>query len=236
MPERFVQNIIIRAEPNGPFSKLWGVTVDDSPDPALRRRGRPVSLQSRAATLAAARQLLQERGLAGFTVDEVARRSGVGKATIYKHWPDGFHLAVEAFGDIVTDAVPTRSTGDAPVDLHDQFRRLAGFYASPDGAIAAQIIGAAAGQPDGSQLVRHRFFGRRRQETTTLVDSGQHAGQLRQDVTTDQIIDLVFAPIIFRLFNGQGPLPPDEAEAMATLVITAVRTTPGQRRRKSVHS
>ncbi len=193
-----------------------------APDGGPRRRGRPVSQRSRAAALAAARELLAERGFARFTVDEVGRRSGVSKATIYKHWPDGFRLAVEAFGDAASDAVPTADTGDVTGDLRDQFVRLAAFYASPDGAIATELIAAAVTRPGGAAAVREHFFGRRRRETSALVENGKHAGQIRRDLDTELIIDLVFGPVIFRLFNGLGPLDAHQARALAPVAVGAI--------------
>lgn len=190
-----------------------------------RRRGRPVSQRSRAAALSAAREILLEGGFARMTVDEVARRSRVSKATIYKHWPDGFQLAVEAFGDTVTDAVPTIDTGDAPADLRDQFVRLAAFYASPHGQIATELIAAAVTRPNGPAAVRERFFGRRRRATSALVERGKRAGQIRGDIDTELIIDLLFGPIVFRLFNGLGALDAHQAHAIAPVAVGAVATS-----------
>src|SRR6516165_459520 len=42
---------------------------------------------SKQVVMATTYELLSEEGLAGFTVDAVARRSGVAKTTIYRHWP-----------------------------------------------------------------------------------------------------------------------------------------------------
>lgn len=195
--------------------------VQDRAQPP-RRRGRPVSLASRAAAVGAARDLLTERGYGGFTVDEVARRSGVSKATIYKHWSDGFDLAVEAFGQAVTEGVPVRDTGDPARDLRGQIVRLAAFYASPQGRIAAQLIGAAAGREGGDELVRERFFGQRRHRTAALIDAGKQAGRLRDDLETGLVIDLLFGAIVFRLFNGLGPLSPTEARALARVAVSAI--------------
>lgn len=189
---------------------------------APRRRGRPTSERSRLAVLAAAADILAERGYARMTVDEVARRSGVSKATIYKHWPDGFHLATQAFGDLATDLVPTVSTGDALHDLGDQFIRLAAFYASAQGVIAKELIAAAALRVDGPDIIREGFFGRRRHHTSVLIDSGKRAGQIRTDLPTGLIIDLVFGPIVFRLFNGEGPTNARVARTLAPVVVGAI--------------
>ena len=181
-----------------------------------------MSQRSRAAALAAAQGLLVDRGYAGLTIDEVARRSGVSKATIYKHWPDGFHLAVEAFGDRVTDAVPTRDTGDVRADLRDQFERLAAFYAGPEGTTATQLIAAAVTHPDGPTIVRDHFFRRRRGDTEALVERGKRTGQLRTDLDTGLIVDLLFGPVVFRLFSGRGPLSEGEARAVAQVAVGAI--------------
>ena len=64
---------------------------------ARPRPGRPRSEHSRAAVLAATSELLLEVGLRAMTTDEIARRSGASKATIYKWWPNKYAVAIEAF-------------------------------------------------------------------------------------------------------------------------------------------
>lgn len=193
----------------------------DAAGPA-RRRGRPVSLESRQAVLAAAAGLLDERGFAGFTIDEVARRSRVSKATIYKHWTGGFDVAADAYGDSVTGAVPVIATGDVVADLAGQIRRLAGFYASPRGRVIAQLLAAGTGQERGAALLRERFFAQRRTATAALIEQGKADGQLRPDVDTELAIDLLFGPIVFRLFNGLAPLDADGAATLASLALRAI--------------
>ena len=52
--------------------------------------------RSRERVLEAAQELLAQSGVGGFTVDEVARRSGVAKTTIYRHWPSREALVLDA--------------------------------------------------------------------------------------------------------------------------------------------
>ena len=191
---------------------------------APRRRGRPVSLIARRAVLEAAAGLLDDRGFGGFTIDEVARRSRVSKATIYKHWSGRLDLALAAYGDAVTDAVPVRDTGDPVADLQDQVRRLAAFYASERGGVAAQLIAAGTLQPDGATLIRERFFALRRVATAALIDRGKAAGSLRPDIDTEVAIDLLFGGIVFRLFNGLDPLDDDAATLLGKAAIDGLRS------------
>ena len=189
---------------------------------ARRPRGRPVSLKSRQAVLTAAAQLLDERGFHGFTVDEVARRSAVSKATIYKHWASGFDIAVNAYGDSVTDAVPVTDTGDVIHDLTSQIRRLAEFYASPRGRVVAQLLAAGTGQADGPALLREKFFAKRRTDTVLLIERGKTDGQLRADIDSELAIDLLFGSIVFRLFNGLAPIDTDDARELAHMALRAI--------------
>ena len=181
-----------------------------------------MSAASRQAVLNTAADLLDERGFPGFTVDEVARRSGVSKATIYRHWTSGFTIAVEAYGDRVTDAVPVLPTGDAVADLRNQVVRLARFYGSARGRVAAQLLAASIGVPGGPAVVRATFFAQRRSATAALIDRGRADGQLRADLDTELAIDLLFGPIVFRLFNGEPALKPAAARRLADLALRAI--------------
>lgn len=181
-----------------------------------------MSRESRAAAVRAAAGVLEEHGWRGFTVDEVARRSGVGKATLYRHWPSGFPLAVEAWGDVVTSAVPTIATGDVVGDLRGQMRRLAAFYASRQGLVAAELLGASIQQPDGPELVAEMFFRERRDATRALIREGVAAGQLQAGLEPDLVIDMLFGPLVFRLFNGRGPLDQSATDAIADMVLPAI--------------
>ena len=184
-----------------------------------RRRGRPVSVASRNAVLSAAADLLDERGLAGFNVDEVARRSRVSKSTIYKHWPGGLHIAVEAYGARVTEAIPLNVTGDPVADLIGQVRRIAEIYASPQGRIIAQLLGAGAAIDGGAEMVHEGFFAERRNESRQLIQHGLDAGLWHLDFDPDAIIELLFGPIVFRALNGGEPFRADTAAALATVAL-----------------
>ncbi len=100
--------------------------------------------------------------------------------------------------------------------------RLAAFYAGPRGRIIAQLLGAGAGQDGGSALLAEKFFGERRTATRALIDAGKAAGQLRPEVDSELMIDLLFGPIVFRLVNGVGPLTNADAAALARVLLPAV--------------
>src|SRR3569623_2852412 len=52
--------------------------------------------RTKAAVLAETYRQLTEGGIGGFSIDELARRSGVAKTTIYRHWPSRSALLIDA--------------------------------------------------------------------------------------------------------------------------------------------
>jgi len=82
-------------------SQAGTLAAGDGPGPGrLRRRGRPRSAQAEQAILAAALDLIAERGPEGLGIEQVAARAGVGKATIYRRWPGKEDMLLDAVGSL----------------------------------------------------------------------------------------------------------------------------------------
>jgi AcrR family transcriptional regulator len=78
---------------------------------------RPLSQIARQKALDAAQAVVAELGINGFTVDGVARRSGVAKTTLYRHWKTGTALLVSAIDCSTGEAIATPDTGSLEADL-----------------------------------------------------------------------------------------------------------------------
>src|SRR5450432_1993426 len=81
------------------------------------QRGRPRSEKASQAILDAAADLLLENGLAAVSMDAVAARAGVSKATIYRWWPTKETLALDALYHEWAAVPPPRDTGSLRGDL-----------------------------------------------------------------------------------------------------------------------
>ncbi|MGH3252299.1 MAG: TetR/AcrR family transcriptional regulator, partial [Trebonia sp.] len=93
-------------------------TPGDGPAAPPPARGRPRSEKARKAILVAAAELLLDRGLAAVSMDAVAERAGVSKATIYRWWPTKETLALDALYTQWAAAAPApRDTGSLRGDL-----------------------------------------------------------------------------------------------------------------------
>jgi AcrR family transcriptional regulator len=183
-----------------------------TPPPDLTR---PRSVRAHQAVLDAKRELLREGGLPAATIDAIAERSRVSKATIYKHWPSRTAIAAEAFGKTMAQATPTPDTGSARDDLAGQVRQVTAFYASPDGRVFAQLLAASVSDPDGARYFRDFFLAGRRDSTRTIWQRAIERGEARPGVDADTAADILFGGLIYRLLNGNTPLTPANADRIA---------------------
>jgi|SRR3954452_24940048 AcrR family transcriptional regulator len=189
-------------------------------EPAGRRPGRPRSEQSRRAVLRATSQLINEVGLRAMTTDEIASRSGVSKATIYKWWPTKYAVAVEAFLSQMDAQSADPDTGSAREDFRRTLRGLMRFYRSKNGRAYAQLVGEAQFDPRIGKELREHLIGSRRQVMLAILKRGVERGELSPDIDAEVVIDLIFGPAMYRLVAGHAPLNNASADA---IVDTAMR-------------
>ena len=190
-----------------------------SPVPDLTR---PRSVRAHTAALSATLELLREGGLPVATIDAIAARSKVSKATIYKHWPSRTALAAEAYGNAMAAATPIPNTGSIRDDLITQVRQVSAFYASPDGKIFAQLLAAGVNDPEGARYFRDFFLHGRRESTRILWQRAIDTGHARPDIDPDTAADLLFGGLIYRLLNGNTPLNDERATAIADAALNGL--------------
>jgi AcrR family transcriptional regulator len=185
-----------------------------------RARGRPRSEERRDAVLTAAMELMQEDDLRRASIDRIAQRSGVSKATIYKWWPNRTAVAIDAFLHQMMADAPVPDTGSAAEDFRLTLRGMMGFYTSPSGAIYAQLIGEAQFYPTERERIRTHQVNLRRAAVTKIWHRGVARGELDPNVDPEVALDLIFAPAVYRMATGHAGLTPDDAD---TIVATAMR-------------
>jgi AcrR family transcriptional regulator len=171
------------------------------------RRGRPRSESRRAAILAAAGELMLEGGLSAATMEAIAARAGVGKATIYKWWPSRGAVALEGFMLSAADSwsLPEGvSAAEALRVLAMSAVRL--FVDTPAGQLMRSLAADAQSQPEIARALREQWFGPRRAVVVEIIGKGIENGELRADLDLTATVDLVFAPIYYRLLFSHEPL------------------------------
>src|SRR3984957_17806406 len=177
-------------------------------------RGRHRSLEAEAAILKATLHLLERKPLRKVTMDAIAERAGVSKATIYKWWPNKRLVALDAYLAGMTERVSVPDTGSAERDFTEQLGSLTEFYLSPSGRLFNQFI--AKGQSDSGflALFRERFLYTRRDAARVMWRRGVDRGEIREEIDSEIVLDLIYGPMIFRLLAGHGSLNDHESGGM----------------------
>src|ERR1700678_1403158 len=190
------------------------MTTDRAP-----ARGRPRSEASRGAIIAAASELLRTIGLNRMSTAAVAEASGVGKTTIYRWWPSKGTLALDAYLEDMRTKVVVPDTGDGAKDLRRHARAVIEFYAGKEGRIFAQFMAEAQSDPALAEAFRDRFLSQRRATVRTIWQRGVARGDFRDDVDADVAMDMIFAPIVYRLLAGHAPLSRSLAESLVNAAL-----------------
>lgn len=175
----------------------------------------PRSDRIHQAVLDATAELLDDGGLAAATMDAIAARSGASKATLYKHWPSRTALAAKAFSQLMARSIPLPDTGSAEGDLVEQAKRVSAFYAGPRGRVFAQLVAACVDDPAGAAYFREYFLSARRDAIATLWQRGVQRGDADPSADIDDVIDILFGPLIFRRLTGHYELSDAHAARLA---------------------
>jgi AcrR family transcriptional regulator len=182
-------------------------------------RGRPRSEEHRDAVLKAAMELIQEDDLRRASVDRIAARSGVSKATIYKWWPNRTAVAIDAFLEQIMDDAPVPDTGSAAEDFRLTLRGIMGFYTGPLGAIYAQLVGEAQFYPAERERIRTHQVNVRRAAVRKIWDRGVARGELDPNIDPEVALDMIFGAAMYRRAAGHGGLTPADADAIVAAAM-----------------
>jgi AcrR family transcriptional regulator len=182
--------------------------------------GRPRSEEAHQAILDATLALLAEVGFSALTVEGVAQRAGVGKATIYRRWASKLPLVVEAFGQL--PALEDADTGSLAGDLKLMLRNyLHLFRSTPLGAVLPSLAGERAHDPELAKLFEP-LMRDRRQPLQRAFERAVARGEIARDLDLDLAADLVVGPIAVRLFFSGARLKPEIVEPIVELALRGI--------------
>ncbi len=183
--------------------------------------GRPRSEEAHQAILNATLELLVEAGFSALTVEGVASRAGVGKATIYRRWPSKLPLVVEAFGQL--PGFEEVDTGDLAEDLKKMLRSyLKEFNSTPLSAVLPSLAGERTHNPELSQLFEPVSKGRRR-PLIRAFERAAERGEISRELDLELAADLVVGPIAVALFFKGGRLSPKMVGPMVDIALEGIR-------------
>jgi AcrR family transcriptional regulator len=166
----------------------------------------PRAVRSRAAALAAARDLLVEQGWAGVTHVAVAERSGVGRTTLYRHWPDTPALVRETLAHHIAVA-HAEPAGDLREDLLRELAASRAMLHEPTTDRAIRVVIERAAVDAAFAEMKDALYRAGTQVLRDIVDAGKERGELAAQLDTDLAVDQLFGPLFFRRLVANQPIP-----------------------------
>lgn len=170
------------------------------------KRGRPRNVETEKSILSASYDLLLENGFGAVTVEKIADRAKVSKATIYKWWPNKAAVVMDGFLSSAADRLPVPDTGSVFDDILMHATNLSQFLISREGKIITEIIGEGQMDSGLAEAYRTRYFQPRRLEARLLMERGVQRGELKDNLDIEVVTDLIYGPIFYRLLVTGQPI------------------------------
>jgi AcrR family transcriptional regulator len=174
--------------------------------------------RSRATVLGVTAELLFERGFAGVSVDEIARRSGVAKTTIYRHWPTRGDLLRDACSSIGTP-LEVPDTGSFEEDVTALLTSLAHLLRSAKWpSVLPSVIDAAERDPNVAAV-----YGRLQEGYSAplqlIIQRGMKSGDLPKMTDPALLVAALTGPLFYRRWFSREPLTSTFAKQIVRLVL-----------------
>jgi AcrR family transcriptional regulator len=190
--------------------------------PVRRGRGRPRDPETDERITTAAAELLLQRGFDRTTVDDVAARAGVGKATVYRRWPSKEDLAVAAMETLYNVEMPEPDTGDIRRDLTESYRSVLAFVNTQDGAAFLRTSIAESVRDDRIAALHRESTERREDASRVTLERAIKRGQVRADIDIDSAIQWLGGLLAVRAITHR-PMPTvDDAETLVEFALHGI--------------
>ncbi len=184
-----------------------------------RLPGRPRSEEARRAILRSTIRLLQHTGFAELSIEAIAAHAGVGKATVYRWWPDKGALVVDAFASSAEEELHFPDSGSVYRDMSLQMNQFLAILRSRRGRIVSAVIAGGQSDPGLIQAFRERFLRPRRQEAYQTLRRGIERGELPRNLDLDLLLDILYGAIYMRFLIRHDELGEDYIAEVCHLVL-----------------
>lgn len=160
--------------------------------------------RSKDKILATTIELLYESGL-GLSIDEVSRRSGVAKTTIYRHWPVRSTLVLEACAKLTPESrVPDH--GSFARDVAELIETLAKVLRTARWtSVLPSIVDAAERDPEAARVFGKIQAGHAAPFHAVILRA-QHRGELARQIDPDTLVATLIGPLFYRRWFSREPI------------------------------
>jgi len=188
---------------------------------SAQRDGRvdPRVERSRMVILRAAVDELAGVGYGGVTIESIAARAGVGKSTIYRHWPDKLALIADAFETFHVQMVPDLADRSARESVELLVRHVAEVVLDSTWSRCIPALIEGADRDPRVREFHHRYSAERRRALVDLIARGIEQGEFRRALDPELATTALLGVIFYRRLMTGEPLQPNSAGEVVELVL-----------------
>ena len=187
-------------------------------------RGRPRREGVDEAVLEAASTALAELGMAGLSMDVLAQRAGVSKATIYRRWSSKEELVLDLMGRIA-QPIDVPDTGSIDTDVVTYCTAMAErFQAQASSDVLPHLVAASCHDP-ALRASLDQYVRMRRVPLQTILRRGVRRGELFAGFDVDMAVDMLVGAFMYRRLLLSDPVRPAQVEPLVRAVLGAQRAS-----------
>jgi AcrR family transcriptional regulator len=175
--------------------------------------------RSRMVILKAAVDELGDVGYGAFTIESVAARAGVGKSTIYRHWPDRLALIADAFETFHEQMVPSLEQRSARESVELLVRHVAEVVVDSTFSRCIPALIEGAERDERLREFHHRYSADRRQALIDLIAHGVADGEFEASVDPELATVALLGAIFYRRLMSGEPFEPARASELVDTVL-----------------
>ena len=178
----------------------------------------PRIVRSRSVILEATIDELAEVGYGAMTIESVAKRAGVGKATIYRQWQGKADL-VESVLELIKEDIVVRADGTVRERVTSLLQGLASYLSDSRASLCMPAMVSAAHYDDAVGEFQFRLGNERRQVLVDLLAEGVESGELNLDLDVELTAAILAGPLFYRRLMTDRPFPVDDVGRLVRAVL-----------------
>jgi AcrR family transcriptional regulator len=186
----------------------------------------PRVLVSRERVLTTTLDLLTETGLGELTIDDISRRSGVAKTTIYRHWANRSALVIDACARMTDGAQAPPDTGSLEGDLRTILTDIAGLLGTARwSSILPSIVDAAEHEP-GFAGIHSRIQHGHAAPLRVALDRAALRGEIPSTSDRNAMAAALLGPLFYRRWFSREQIDAEFVDLIIGSAIAGLQRDP----------
>ena len=198
-------------------------SVEGQAAPPREKTLDPRVLVSRERVLTTTLDLLTEAGLDELTIDDISRRSGVAKTTIYRHWPNRSALVIDACSRMTDGEQAPPDTGSLEGDVRAILTNIAELLGTARwSSIVPSIVDVAEHNPAFADI-HGRIQRGHAAPLRAALDRAAHRGEIPSTADRDAIPAALLGPLFYRRWFSREPIDTKFLEMIIRSTVDGLR-------------